>query len=48
MNNPKPDRPSICDYEGSNYRTEFWENQGRDYEDKAERVALRSSASRAW
>jgi SAM-dependent methyltransferase len=41
MNNPKPDRPSICDYEGSNYRTEFWENQGRDYEDKAERVALR-------
>ena len=41
MNNPKPDRPSICDYEGSNYRTEFWENQGRDYEDKAERIALR-------
>lgn len=41
MNNPKSDRPSICDYEGSNYRTEFWEHQGRDYEDKAERVALR-------
>lgn len=41
MSNPKPDRPSICDYEGSNYRTEFWENQGRDYEDKVERVALR-------
>jgi SAM-dependent methyltransferase len=41
MNEPKQDRPSICDYEGSNYRTEFWENQGRDYEDKAERVALR-------
>ena len=41
MSNTKPDRPSICDYEGSNYRTEFWENQGRDYEDKVERVALR-------
>lgn len=33
---------NICDYEGSNYRTDFWEGQGREYEDKAERVALRS------
>lgn len=33
--------PKICDYEGSNYRTEFWEGQGRDYEDRVERVALR-------
>ncbi len=33
--------PKICDYEGSNYRTEFWEGQGRNYEDRAERVALR-------
>lgn len=32
--------PDICDYEGSNYRTEFWEGRGRDYEDRAERVAL--------
>jgi SAM-dependent methyltransferase len=39
---PKQDtRPKICDYEGSNYRTEFWEGQGRDYEDQAERIALR-------
>jgi ubiquinone/menaquinone biosynthesis C-methylase UbiE len=30
----------ICDYEGSTYRTEFW-GQGREYEDAAERVALR-------
>ncbi len=30
----------ICDYEGSAYRTEFWE-QGREYEDAVERVALR-------
>ncbi len=33
--------PKICDYEGSNYRTEFWEGRGRDYEDRVERVALR-------
>lgn len=32
---------NICDYEGSNYRTEFWEGQGREYEDKVERVVLR-------
>ncbi len=38
----KPDyQPRICDYEGSNYRTEFWENKGRDYEDRVERIALR-------
>jgi hypothetical protein len=33
--------PPVCDYEGSDYRTRFWENQGRDYEDQVERVALR-------
>ncbi len=31
----------LCDYEGSGYRTEFWEGQGRDYEDLTERAALR-------
>jgi ubiquinone/menaquinone biosynthesis C-methylase UbiE len=40
MTKPAP-RPRICDYEGSNYRTEFWENKDRDYEDRVERVALR-------
>jgi len=35
-------RPPICDYEGSSYRTDFWEGQGRDYEDLAERYALRN------
>lgn len=34
-------RPRICDYEGSNYRTEFWEGRGRDYEDRVERIAVR-------
>jgi len=32
--------PGFCDYEGSDYRTRFWEGQGRDYEDLAERSAL--------
>lgn len=41
MEETTPDRPGICDYEGSNYRTEFWEGQGRDYEDRVERVALK-------
>ena len=31
---------AICDYEGSDYRTAFW-GQGREYEDLAERIALR-------
>jgi len=31
----------ICDYEGSDYRTRFWEGQGRDYEDQVERGVLR-------
>lgn len=33
--------PPVLDYEGSDYRTRFWEGQGRDYEDRVERVALR-------
>lgn len=32
--------PQICDYEGSRYRTDFWEGQNREYEDRVERVAL--------
>lgn len=32
--------PPICDYEGSDYRTRFWEGQGRTYEDQVERIAL--------
>lgn len=33
--------PPVCDYEGSTYRTDFWEEQGREYEDLVERIALR-------
>lgn len=32
--------PRICDYEGSRYRSEFWEGQDREYEDQVERVAM--------
>ncbi len=33
--------PPICDYEGSDYQTRFWDQGGRAYEDRAEAVALR-------
>ena len=33
--------PPLCDYEGSNYRSRFWEDTGREYEDRVERIALR-------
>ena len=32
---------AICDYEGTSYRARFWEGQGREYEDLAERIALK-------
>jgi len=34
-------QPRICDYEGASYRTDFWEDKGREYEDRVERVVLR-------
>ena len=33
--------PAICNYEGTSYRAEFWDGHGREYEDLAERIALR-------
>lgn len=33
--------PPVCDYEGSDYQTSFWERGGREYEDQAEAIALR-------
>lgn len=32
---------TICDYEGSDYKTRFWQNADRAYEDGVERVAIR-------
>jgi ubiquinone/menaquinone biosynthesis C-methylase UbiE len=33
--------PPICDYEGSDYQTSFWDKGGRQYEDQTEAIALR-------
>jgi len=35
------ERPPVCDYEGSRYQKVFWERGGRQYEDRAEAIALR-------
>jgi ubiquinone/menaquinone biosynthesis C-methylase UbiE len=31
----------VCDYEGSDYQTSFWDQGGRQYEDRAEAIALK-------
>ncbi len=33
--------PPICDYEGSDYQTSFWDTGGREYEDRCEAFALK-------
>jgi ubiquinone/menaquinone biosynthesis C-methylase UbiE len=33
-------RPPVCDYEGSDYQTRFWDKGGREYEDRCESIAL--------
>jgi ubiquinone/menaquinone biosynthesis C-methylase UbiE len=33
--------PPVCDYEGSDYQTSFWDKGGREYEDRTEAIALR-------
>ncbi len=33
-------QPRICDYGDSTYRQDFWEGQGREYEDRVERQVL--------
>lgn len=33
--------PPVCDYEGSDYQQSFWEQGGREYEDRAEAIALK-------
>lgn len=35
------DSPPVCDYEGSDYQQSFWEQGGRAYEDRAEKIAIR-------
>jgi ubiquinone/menaquinone biosynthesis C-methylase UbiE len=36
------DRPPICDYEGSDYQSTFWDTGQRQYEDQTEARALRA------
>src|SRR5271157_6391815 len=31
----------VCDYEGSDYQSSFWEQGGREYEDRVEAIALK-------
>ncbi len=38
--NKKTNQPQVIDYEGSQYRTDFWEGQGRGYEDAVERAVI--------
>ncbi len=33
--------PLICDYEGSDYQSSFWDKGGREYEDRVEAIALK-------
>jgi len=33
--------PPVCNYEGSDYQASFWEQGGREYEDRAEAIALK-------
>jgi SAM-dependent methyltransferase len=35
------DSPPVCDYEGSDYQTSFWDQGGREYEDRTEAIALK-------
>jgi ubiquinone/menaquinone biosynthesis C-methylase UbiE len=36
----KSEKPPVCDYDGSDYQTVFWEMGGREYEDRVEALAL--------
>ncbi|HUI88415.1 MAG TPA: class I SAM-dependent methyltransferase [Anaerolineales bacterium] len=33
--------PPVCNYEGSDYQSSFWEQGGREYEDRVEAIALK-------
>jgi ubiquinone/menaquinone biosynthesis C-methylase UbiE len=37
----QPPIPPVIDYEGSDYQTSFWEEGGREYEDRCEQIALK-------
>ncbi len=33
--------PPVCDYDGSDYQSSFWDEGGREYEDRVEAIALK-------
>src|SRR3972149_3751647 len=33
--------PPVCNYEDSDYQTSFWDEGGREYEDRTEAIALK-------
>jgi len=37
----KQKTPPVCNYEGSDYQTSFWDQGGREYEDRTEAIALK-------
>jgi ubiquinone/menaquinone biosynthesis C-methylase UbiE len=37
----KQNTPPVCNYEGSDYQTSFWDRGGREYEDRTEALALK-------
>jgi len=37
----KQTNPPVCNYEGSDYQSSFWDRGGREYEDRTEAIALR-------
>lgn len=37
----KQNTPPVCNYEGSDYQSSFWDQGGREYEDRTEAIALK-------
>jgi hypothetical protein len=36
----KQNTPPVCNYEGSDYQSSFWDKGGREYEDRSEAIAI--------
>jgi ubiquinone/menaquinone biosynthesis C-methylase UbiE len=41
MMSKQPPSPPVIDYEDSDYQTSFWDEGGREYEDRCEQIALK-------
>ncbi len=47
MASSQKDSPPVCDYEGSDYQSSFWDTGERAYEDQAEAIALKRMLPKA-